>query len=92
MNKVETVVIGPPGAQLPPGTKFDGIELIEPADETQADNTPAYVVAACVFMLAAAGLAVGGVFVLFGLGWSMLAGAVACASTGVVLMRGLNNA
>lgn len=39
-------------------------------------------------LLAGAGLIVAGTYVLAGLGWSLIAGAVPCLAIGAVIMRG----
>lgn len=44
---------------------------------------------ACLSFVSAGGLAVGGVFVLAGSGWALIAGAAACATFGALILRGL---
>lgn len=50
---------------------------------------PWAVVAACLLLLVASGLIVGGVYVLAGLGWSLLAGAAPCLVLAWIIFRGL---
>lgn len=52
--------------------------------------TPAQRVILALALLSA-GLFVAGIFVLFGLGWSLLAAAFVSAVLAVVLLKGLNN-
>jgi hypothetical protein len=47
-------------------------------------------VTACLLILSAAGLTVGGVYVLTGLGWALLAGAAPCAVLAWLILRGLS--
>lgn len=46
-------------------------------------------VVACVSFATAGGLAVGGVYVLTGPGWALIAGAVVSAAFGWLIVRGL---
>lgn len=43
-----------------------------------------------VLLLAACGLGSAGVFVLWGLGWTLLFGAACCVGLSVVMVRGLS--
>lgn len=97
-DKFKTVIIGPPGSKLPEGTKIDDVtdataadRVIDMAEPTVSDKTPMYFVVALLLFMASGGLAVAGVYILFGLGCSLLAGAVACAGAAVILLRGLRN-
>jgi len=46
-------------------------------------------VMACLALVAGAGLAVGGIYLLAGPGWAMLAGALPCFLFAAVILRGL---
>jgi hypothetical protein len=50
---------------------------------------PWALVTACLSLLASFGLIVGGVYVLAGLGWALVAGAVPCLLLSAVIVRGL---
>lgn len=51
---------------------------------------PWALICACLAFTCGATLAVGGVFVLLGLGWALLAGALPCLLLSIVIARGLN--
>jgi membrane protein YdbS with pleckstrin-like domain len=44
---------------------------------------------ACLLVVAAAGLAIAGVYVLAGPGWAFIAGAAACALVAWLILRGM---
>lgn len=68
------------------------IQLGVPAEVTLASTEPAPVVVALVLALLGVGLAVAGVYLLFGLGWALLAGAVPLLVLAGAMLRGLNRA
>lgn len=58
--------------------------------EPRAPSTfPWAAVTACLAVLSGVGLAVGGVYLLAGPGWAMLAGAAPCFLLSAVILRGL---
>lgn len=59
------------------------------SDARPKTPTPWAAITACLSLLGALGLLVGGVYTLVGPGWAMIAGAVPCLLLSAVILRGL---
>jgi len=55
-------------------------------------KVPWALIVVCLAFVAGAGLAVGAVFVLAGIGWALLAAAVPCFLLSAIILRGLTRA